>query len=152
MALEQPPVWVTYEYGDYAVILSGEADSVWAYMTHKGAIIADCIVLTTLFPPLADRADAAEYEAIGAPPPLTSDFASPAAYRTDPQNDWFRVLWSPEGTELLIAIHNQPHVYLNAAEELGYTRAVSEDCPFGQVWHEFPLAHINCQSQAVTHD
>lgn len=146
MEHSEPPVWITYEYGEYSLIISGELDGVWAYLTHHGSIISDCILVTTLAPALADEADLAIYEAQGAPPPLTSEFASETAHIANPTNELFRALWSPEGREVLVAIANQPHAYLNAAEELGYTKAVIADGSFGQAWRDFPITHINQKS------
>lgn len=148
----EPAVWVIYEYGDYGLILSGEVDSVWAYMTYQDEIIADCLLITTLDPAEADEADMEYYEEQDAPPPLTSVYATPQAYMEKPENSMFRVLWSPEGREVLVALHNQVHAYINADEDLGYTKAVKADGPYGQSWRDFPIAHINCPSKTVSYD
>ena len=148
----EPPVWVTFEYGDYALILSGELDSVWAYMTYQDAIIADCLLVTTLPPIQADSMDMEYYEKNDAPPPLTSAYATPLAYREKPENAMFRVLWSPEGREVLVALDNEVHAYINADEDLGYSKALEADGPYGQSWRDFPVEHINCPSTAVNYD
>ncbi|MCH2547761.1 MAG: hypothetical protein MK052_09165 [Alphaproteobacteria bacterium] len=148
----QPPVWVTYYYNEYALILSGEMDSVWAYMLYENNIISDCLLVTTLRPTQADTHDIAFYKQHDAPPPLTSEYASPIAYIAAPNNAMFRVLWSPEGHEALIALDDQVHAYLNIHEPYGYSKALLEDGPYGQSWREFPLAHINQTSTHTEYD
>lgn len=148
----EPAVWAIFEFGEYGLILSGEIDSVWAYMTYQEEIIADCLLVTTLDPALADEADMEYYEEHDAPPPLTSDYATPLAYMAKPDNAMFRVLWSPEGREVLVALNNQVHAYINADEDLGYSKALKADGPYGQSWRDFPISHITQPSTEVIYD
>jgi hypothetical protein len=147
-----PPVWANYEYGDYTLILSGELDSVWAYLTHKGDIIADCLIITTLNPDEAETADMTAYATQDAPPPITSAYATPMALLHHPANELFRVLWSMDGSEACVAINNQPHAYMKAEDELGYTKAVKKSCAFGRPWKEISISHINQPSDDVYYD
>jgi hypothetical protein len=152
MTPAEPPVWVTYVYEDFALILSGELDSVWAYLTYRNEIIADCLLVTTLPPEKADEADKDYYASHDAPPPLTSDYASNMAWLESPTNEHFRVLWSPEGREALVALNNQVHAYISADEDMGYSKALSQDGQFGQAWRDFPVEHINQPSTAVHYE
>lgn len=145
-------VWANYEYGEYAIILSGELDSVWAYLTFKNEIIADCLIVTTLPPEEAEHIEPALYAEHDSPPPITSEFATPMAQLRAPANDLFRVLWSMDGSESCIAINNQPHAYFKNDVELGYTKAVKKTCPFGNPWRDMSISHINQPSDDVYYD
>lgn len=148
----EPPVWATYEYGDYALIISGELDSVWAYLTNKDDIIADCLLVTTLNPADADEVDLDVYAKHDAPPPLTSEYASPLAHVNHPSDDMFRVLWSENGDEVLVALNDQVHAHLTIHDALGASKAIGQDGAYGHAWKEIDVAHINTPSTAVSND
>jgi hypothetical protein len=71
-----------------------------------------------------------------APPPITTKFASGAAYRPDVSADRVRVAWTRSGKAVVVLLDDEPVAFLVVGEKYGYSRGIAVDGPYGHPWDD----------------
>lgn len=107
--------------------------SAWLYLTEPEdpTPIAACFLYNGIAPGGADP---------DGPPPLDPQFASGFEVPRPVSEDDIEIFWSLDGDAAAVRIHGLLVAYITAADPVGFSRSVSEDCPWA---HLFDVGRFN---------
>jgi hypothetical protein len=115
-------------------ILEDDGTSAWLYVTGPDTLkpVGDCFVYSARPP----AAEVPKDWFRGSPPPITTVYASPTAYRPDLPLGQVAVTWAADGRAAAVFVGDEPVAFLIVGQLLGYSRAVATDGPWGHPWDE----------------
>jgi hypothetical protein len=119
-------------------ILEDDGTSAWLYITDPDSTkpVADCFVYSCR-PPEAELPATWDRKS---PPPITTEFASSSACRTDVSQSRMQLVWTERGDAVAVLLDNIPIAFMVVGEKQGHSRAVAVDGFYGRPWNEARFA------------
>lgn len=115
-------------------VLEGNGYSTWLYLTEPGSekLCADCFLFSVV-PPVGKLMK--PFGEAG-PPILLKRFATLQAYQPAVIADHLNLEFSPDGHSIVVSLRNQPWALIAHGVSQGYSKAISENGPFGLAWSD----------------
>ena len=115
-------------------ILEDDGTSAWFYITAPDSEepVADGFVYNRI-PPIAPE-KLQDY--LNGPPPVTTQYAGPAAYQPHPKQEQFEIIWADDGESAAVLMDGSAIVFIIQGQNHGYSRNLAADGPFGHTWNQ----------------
>lgn len=126
-------------------ILSCDENSAWLYLHEPSSDPSQIQAVEfsgcafNLIDPI-QRSDIDQFRP--APPPIVESFATEQAVckNVDAQN--WSIMWSIDGLSVAVLRNDQPWCFLTPFNTYGYSRAISDDGPWGKPWSDSEFAEL----------